>query len=159
MRMHLTSLFRAACRALAGTALAGLLSVGMPAPMAYAADAAPAADDAFRKSVTQYQTALAAAMAQYRRYPSEALQLKREGATLLHVMIGAKGELAELQVERSSGHADLDEQALVTTRRAKQSVPIPANLRGVPFEVHVRVVYAADGAHQHGDEPGPTHPR
>jgi protein TonB len=143
---------------LAGLVLAGLCVF---APVSRAAGPEQDAQAGYRKSIAAYQGALAQMMERYKRYPAEAMAQNKQGIALLHGTIGADGRLEDAKIEHSSGHADLDEQAVVTLRRAKVAVPVPADLRGKPFEVHVRVVYTLDkdGAHQHGEEPGPTHTR
>jgi len=115
------------------------------APGARAADPAPpAAEKALKDAVSGYQHELVRVMAQTRRYPAEAMQHGWQGTTLLHVGIGADGELADLSIEKSAGHAELDEAALRAARQARLKVAVPEKLRGTAFSAHVRVRFQLD---------------
>jgi periplasmic protein TonB len=50
-------------------------------------------------------------------YPAVARQARAEGTTMLRVHIAADGSIAEVQVQRSAGHAALDEAAAAAVRK------------------------------------------
>jgi protein TonB len=50
-------------------------------------------------------------------YPAAARQARAEGTTMLRVHVAADGSIADVQVQRSAGHAALDEAAAAAVRR------------------------------------------
>lgn len=52
------------------------------------------------------------------RYPHEARKRRRQGVVLVRVLVDRAGKPSEVRIERSSGHADLDEAAREAVRRA-----------------------------------------
>jgi protein TonB len=50
-------------------------------------------------------------------YPSAARKARVEGTTLLRVLVSAEGRIDDVQVQRSAGHAALDEAAANAVRR------------------------------------------
>lgn len=52
-------------------------------------------------------------------YPDEARWEEREGRVVLHFRLRADGEVSDVEVVNSSGHADLDAEALATLSRWK----------------------------------------
>lgn len=59
----------------------------------------------------------------YKRYPRLALRFKATGVTQLAILLNAKGELLEVNIQTSSGNRLLDKEALNTIKRAS---PFPA---------------------------------
>ncbi|MEQ4922641.1 energy transducer TonB [Proteus hauseri] len=59
----------------------------------------------------------------YKRYPKAALRFKATGVTQLSIILNAKGELLEVNIQSSSGNRILDKEALNTVKRAS---PFPA---------------------------------
>jgi protein TonB len=51
------------------------------------------------------------------RYPTSARRLGIQGTTLLRVFVAGDGRVTEIAVERTAGHADLDEAAAEAVRR------------------------------------------
>jgi protein TonB len=111
-----------------------------PAPVATAPAAPPAPDPS--TLIAQYRSRFIGAAVRYKRYPLPARDNGWEGDVIVHLEIGASGELAEVKVKRSSGHAVLDEQALQMFRLAAPEVPMPPGLRGRAFGFDVRAVYS-----------------
>jgi protein TonB len=111
-----------------------------PGPVASAPPAPPAPDVA--SLVAQYRQQLIGVAVRYKRYPLPARDNGWEGDVVVRLEISASGELAELKVKRSSGHAVLDEQALEMFRLASPQVPVPSTLRGRAFGFDVRAVYS-----------------
>ena len=115
-------------------------SVPVPGPVAAAPAAPPAPDPS--TLIAQFRSQFISTAVRYKRYPLPARDNGWEGDVLVHLEIAASGELAELKVKRSSGHAVLDEQALEMFRLAAPQVPVPPALRGRAFGFDVRAVYS-----------------
>lgn len=62
-------------------------------------------------------------------FPEQARSRGLDGSPVLEVAIGADGELTDIVVRRSSGHAVLDQAALSILRRAAPFDPFPDTLR------------------------------
>ena len=114
-----------------------------PGPVASAPPAtpAPAAPD-LSTLIAQYRSQFIGAAVRYKRYPLAARDNGWEGDVVVHLEVSANGELGELKLKKSSGHAVLDEQALEMFRLASPQVPLPAALRGRAFGFDVRAVYS-----------------
>jgi protein TonB len=110
------------------------------APVA-SAPATPAAPDP-ATLIARYRHQFIGAAARYKRYPLAARDNGWEGDVVVRLEIGANGELAEMKIQRSSGHEVLDEQALEMFRLAAPQVPLPAALLGRAFAFDVRAVYS-----------------
>ena len=70
-----------------------------------------------------YRTRLAKWIDRFKEYPETARRQRLEGQALLRVRIAADGSVLSQHLERSSGHAVLDEGAMKIVRRAN---PFPA---------------------------------
>ena len=90
----------------------------------------------------KYRHQLIGAAVRFKRYPPVARDNGWQGEALVLVEIGSNGELADLKVNRSSGHDVLDQQALEMFRLASREVPVPPELRGRAFSFSVRAVYS-----------------
>ena len=77
----------------------------------------------------------------HKRYPPAALDNDWQGDVLVRLSVAASGSVAEVSVKASSGHAQLDEQALEMFRLAAAEVPVPPALRGQEFGFEVRASY------------------
>jgi TonB family protein len=71
-------------------------------------------------------------------YPAEALKTRREGVVTLAFLVGADGSMVESKVEKSSGHADLDEAAHAALALCKFK---PASQDGLPVREWTQVQY------------------
>ena len=112
-----------------------------PVASAPAANPAPPAPD-LSALIAQYRSQFIGAAVRYKRYPLAARDNGWEGDVVVHLEVSANGELGELKLKKSSGHAVLDEQALEMFRLASPQVPLPAALRGRAFSFDVRAVYS-----------------
>ena len=112
-----------------------------PSEQVASAPPAPPAPD-LANLIAQYRQQFIGAAVRYKRYPLAARDNGWEGDVVVHLEIAANGELAELKVKKSSGHAMLDQQALEMFRRASPQVPLPPALRGRAFDFDVRAVYS-----------------
>ncbi|HEX2197397.1 MAG TPA: energy transducer TonB [Burkholderiales bacterium] len=118
-----------------------------PAPPAVAAvepsppaPAAPSAEELEALTREQYRLALISAARGHNRYPPLARENNWEGEVRVRLDIGADGAVS-LGVEKSSGHAVLDRQALEMFRRAQAQVPVPPSLRGRAVSFELRAIY------------------
>jgi protein TonB len=84
---------------------------------------------------------IASRLAEVKHYPATARLHGEEGKVVLRAVIRADGNLAEVKVQKSSGHEDLDVAAMEALRQA-----CPIHMRhelGRPYiTVNVPVVYA-----------------
>ena len=62
-------------------------------------------------------------------YPNEARRRGMSGSPVLEVAINANGEMEDIVVRRSSGHAELDQAALAILKLATPFDPFPSELR------------------------------
>jgi protein TonB len=82
---------------------------------------------------------LAVAKQALREYPRSALRAHVEGVVLLSVRIGPGGEVVGVGLAHSSGHAQLDEAALASTRSLRVPAPPPELQRYLkPFTIPVK---------------------
>lgn len=110
---------------------AGEKKVGQPAIAgATAAVAAPGKAIGHRQAIPAYERNRQPA------YPPVARRRGWSGTVLLKVLVDAKGRVADLAVERSSGHRLLDRAALKAVR---QWLFLPATEDGVPMAMWVSV--------------------
>ena len=77
-------------------------------------------------------------------YPSLSRRLHEEGRVVLLVRVTAEGAAASVSIERSSGHARLDEAALDAVRRWR-FVPARRGDEAVAASVLVPLVFRLDG--------------
>lgn len=81
-----------------------------------------------------WQGRVLAQLALHRRYPAGARARREQGVSHVRLRLGRAGQLLALQLERSSGHAELDRAALATVRAA---VPLPAIPPELPEELEL----------------------
>lgn len=88
-----------------------------------------------------YGNSISRLLAKYREYPRVALVRGWEGTVTMRLSVAPGGKLIGGQVESSSGHKVLDEQALEMVKRMAELPPPPAGLRDREFAVLVPVVF------------------
>jgi protein TonB len=126
-----------ASQPLAGTSLTGAeggTGLGKAAP----SDGATRID--LRRLAKDWATQVNQAVAKQalREYPRSALRAHVQGTVLLSVRIGPSGEVVGVELARSSGHAQLDEAALASTRVLHVPPPPPELRRYLkPFTIPV----------------------
>ncbi|WP_186464294.1 energy transducer TonB [Nitrospirillum bahiense] len=91
-----------------------------PAPEAPPAPPAPAS-----KGPDSYEGRLMAHLYRYLRYPAQARQRHQVGTALVHFTLDRTGHVLSVTLERGSGFALLDEEAVATVRRADPLPPAP----------------------------------
>lgn len=70
-----------------------------------------------------WESRLLAHLETHQRYPQRARSNRQQGVAYLRISVGRNGELLAHALERSSGHAVLDQEAIAALLRA---VPLPA---------------------------------
>ncbi len=79
-------------------------------------------------------------LAQLKRYPPVARINRWEGTVVIRAVVKQGGDLADLALEKSSGHATLDEDALELLRLVSP-VPLPYELGRPELQVRVPITY------------------
>jgi len=75
-----------------------------------------------------YAQVLASWLAAHKRYPSAAIRQNQQGECMLRLIIHRDGNVIDSSIERSSGHALLDREALAMVRRANPFPPAPSEV-------------------------------
>jgi protein TonB len=121
------------------TRQASQASAGVPTEAA-----AKSGNEADKGTLEQYRLALIVATRRYKRYPAIAMEKGWQGRVEVHMVIGADGMIARASIKTGSGHDILDNQALEMLKKGKDTVPVPANLRGREFSIDVPVIFNLD---------------
>ncbi|MFL5142731.1 MAG: energy transducer TonB, partial [Microvirga sp.] len=88
-----------------------------------AAAAAPAQSAAAQSAAGNYRGQVIAHLARFKRSPEGARARQAEGVPVVAFTLDGSGRVTGAGLSRSSGHADIDAEALAMVRRA---VPFPA---------------------------------
>lgn len=117
--------------------------VGPQAPaVAVPASSNAGAQSASSRAVPTWQGELLARLQQAKRYPEDARLRREEGVAYLRIVISRDGLVEMAEVERSSGHAALDDEAAAMARRASPLPPPPVEVRGDPVMILVPVRFS-----------------
>jgi TonB family protein len=73
-------------------------------------------------------------------YPPEAIHLRHEGTTLVHISVDAQGVLHDVTVLKSSGYAELDQAALTAVNQWKYQPAVDHGM-AVDSEMQVPVTF------------------
>jgi protein TonB len=106
-------------------------------PAAPVTSAPPSAD-----ALTNFQTLLLAQLNRAKRYPVPAQRRRAQGVAYLRFTMDRSGKVLTAQLERSSGHGDLDEEVLALIRRADPLPPIPPEIAQGRLELVVPVQFS-----------------
>jgi TonB family protein len=90
----------------------------------------------------QYLAELAARINRAKYYPRVSRRLGEEGTTVLAFVIRRNGELGDIQVVESAGHARLDEAARKTMLRVSPFRPMPAAIARDDWQIRVPIVFS-----------------
>lgn len=101
----------------------------------------PEAESVSVDGLRQYRLALAREARRLKRYPPLAREHAWEGTAQIAAVFSGAAEPA-VALAHSSGHAVLDEQALIMIARAVQSADLPDSLRGRQFKLLVPVQFS-----------------
>jgi protein TonB len=112
-------------------------AVASSAPSAASASAEPADPTALQS----YKIQLAAFAQKYQRYPRQAVEQKWEGIAEVKLTIGENGRIREAVIASSSGHDELDQEAIAMVRKAAPLTEIKSALRNREFSINLPVVF------------------
>jgi periplasmic protein TonB len=84
-----------------------------------------------------YAASLLAWLERHKEYPSGARLRRQEGTVMLYFVVDRNGRVLEYRLQRSSGHALLDEEVLAMIERAQPLPAMPASLDKQTLEVLV----------------------
>jgi periplasmic protein TonB len=90
---------------------------------------------------TSWQGELLGRLEQFKRYPRSAQAKRRQGAAIVAFTIDRDGRLLAKRLNRSSGHDDLDTEALDLLDRAQPLPPPPENIPGERIELVVPIQF------------------
>lgn len=106
-----------------------------------AAAAAPAVSSEASMSAPSWQALLLGRLQQFKRYPPDAQARNQQGVAYLRFTMDRKGRVLTFRLEKSSGYALLDEEALALIQRA-QPLPVPPPaVPGDPLELVVPIEF------------------
>ncbi len=77
----------------------------------------------------------------HKRYPSEAQRSRHEGVSYVRFTMSRDGRILAARIERSSGHAALDQEGLELLQRAQPLPPLPHDQPGESLEIVVPVQF------------------
>lgn len=100
---------------------------------------APSAD-----GLRQYRLMLAREARRFKRYPAYARERGWEGDVIILLAGASVLDTPSVSLEKSSGHAVLDEQALDIMRSAVSLATLPESLRGKKFRITVPIQFRLD---------------
>lgn len=100
-------------------------------------DAAAAAVAA--RQASDWQAIVLAHLERHRRYPFAAQRAREQGTADLRFRVDRRGRVLAARIERSSGSAALDEEAVAVVRRAEPLPPPPPEIAGETLELVVPV--------------------
>ncbi len=106
-----------------------------------AAAPAPGANPRAMARAASWQGEVLGRLEQYKRYPRSAQWKRREGAAVVAFTIDRDGRLLAKRLNRSSGHDDLDAEALALLDRAQPLPPPPENVPGERIELVVPIQF------------------
>ena len=115
-------------------AAALLAAPGPPAP--------PSAPPAVKPPPPDYLKRLAAYLNSYKNYPYGARQRREQGTVRLQFVMNRAGHVLSFQVARSSGWADLDNEARALIVRAQPLPPVPKDYPGETLDLIVPIVFS-----------------
>ncbi|MFT3802324.1 MAG: TonB family protein [Burkholderiaceae bacterium] len=111
------------------------------APPAPAAAPTPSHSDAPSLTPPDWQAMLLGQLERFKRYPSEAQFLRQQGVTHLRFTMNRDGKVLTFRVEKSSGNALLDQEALALIQRAQPLPKPPASVMGDTLELVVPIEF------------------
>jgi protein TonB len=122
------------------------LPVAVPEGKTATANPAPSAqaqtvDTDFAESKKTFLFAIAAEARRVRKYPPRALAAGWGGTAYIRIIVTAGGNVQSPALDKSSGHDDIDNAALIMVRAALAKSPVPEDLRSRNFELILPVVF------------------
>jgi TonB family protein len=95
-----------------------------------------------QESASVWETSVIGHVQRYKRYPSEALARKEEGVVLLSFSLDRNGHVLARRIARSSGYADLDEEAMDMIVRADPLPAFPATMPQATLNLTVPIRFS-----------------
>ena len=92
-------------------------------------------------AVPSFRDRLATYLARYKRYPHAAQVRGEQGIALVSFVLDRQGGVSGAHIERSSGHALLDEEVLALVQRAAPLPPIPPEIAGARLTITVPIAF------------------
>lgn len=122
--------------------LPAALTAPTPTPAAAARVAqAPVAADVAAEALARYRQRLTSLLARQQSYPRIAEMRGWEGEVRLRLRVARKGQLLAVALDRSSGHAVLDEHAAAMLAELGSLPPLPEAVEGSEILVVVPINY------------------
>lgn len=88
-----------------------------------------------------WQSALLSQLEKFRRYPSEAMNAREEGTPRVTFSMDRQGHVLSVTLAQTSGHAQLDQEALALPTRAQPLPPPPEAIPGNPITLTVPIEF------------------
>lgn len=88
-----------------------------------------------------WQAQLLGHLERFKRYPRAAQRRRYEGVVQVHYSVDRQGNVLAVQLDRGSGHAPLDGEAVAAVQRASPLPPPPADVLGDPVSVTTPVQF------------------
>jgi protein TonB len=98
-------------------------------------------DAAAQAGLADYSLLLRAWLEKHKRYPRRAKLRNWQGTAMLHFTIDRAGNVLDYRIERSSGHAVLDEEVEAMVRRAEPLPPAPPEMQKERLEFRIPVQF------------------
>ncbi len=92
-------------------------------------------------AIRDFRIALGRSALAHLRYPAQAQQQGWTGRAEVRIAMSEQGFPQDIALAHTSGHPDLDNEALETLRRAAARTPLPAALHGRAFVFDLPVVF------------------
>lgn len=89
-----------------------------------------------------WETAMTRHLQQYKRYPSDAQARGDEGVVMLSFTVDRSGHVLNREIARSSGHRELDNEAMAMVERAQPWPPFPASMPQAKLEMTVPIKFS-----------------
>lgn len=82
--------------------------------------------------ISAYLSALRREIERQKRYPKRAKMMRKQGTVMVAFTLSASGEISNVQVAKSSGVKDLDDEAV---RAVKKARPIGVRPQGIGSQI------------------------
>ena len=102
---------------------------------------APVASKAPPKSITKWQSMLAAHIDHYKRYPSQARAHGEQGVATVFFTMNRDGRVLTSHIVQSSGSAALDQETLQMLTRAQPMPKPPSDMQGTELSLAVPIQF------------------
>ncbi len=115
------------------------------APQASAAAPAPTAAEAPSNAAPTWQSLLLGRLEQFKHYPVDAQERNEQGVPYLRFAMDREGRVLAFRIEKSSGFASLDNEALALIQRAQPLPKPPPDVSGERIELVVPIEFFLRG--------------